>query len=90
MTYRVVDMHNYPTIFATGPSRLEKINDSTVAIVLHEDRLDDDGQMIRVVVGRIIRPIKDITIYSGALIAVMQRDGIVPSIFADPEAKAVQ
>lgn len=55
--FPIVDLGNYPVIFASCVARIEKLSHGLVSIAMAEERRNDEGMLERIIVCRLIRPL---------------------------------
>ncbi len=58
----IVDLGNYPVIYASCVVRIDKLSHGMVSIAMGEERPNDDGLMEWVIVCRLIRPLASMDI----------------------------
>lgn len=58
----VVDLGNYPVIFASVVARIDKLSHGMVSIAMAEERRNDEGRIEWVIVCRLIRPLASMDI----------------------------
>ena len=72
-TPTIVDLGNYPVIYASAVARIDKLSHGMVSIAMAEERRNDEGLMEWVIVCRLIRPLASMDI-TAQLIAQMIGD----------------
>ena len=69
----VVDLGNYPVIYASVVARIDKLSHGMVSIAMAEERRNDEGLMEWLIVCRLIRPLASMDI-TASLIAQLIGD----------------
>ena len=84
----IIDLGNYPVIFASSVARIDKIGNGLVSVVMVEDRKNEDGAMERIIVARLIRPIASMAFAAQQIAKAIGASGVEEAVFVASDSPA--
>jgi hypothetical protein len=84
----IVDLGNYPVIFASAVGRIDRIGHGMASIAMVEERRNDQGQMEWIIVCRLIRPAASVVRTAIEVARQLGEAGMEDVIFAAADSPA--
>lgn len=84
----LVDLGNYPVIFASTVARIDKLSHDMVSIIMAEERRNEFGNVELVVVCRLIRPARSVSATATTIAKAIGEAGVERVLFANSDSPA--